>query len=233
MINILITNISTDIGPGDIVGAFINEAGVRPEQIGNIDIKNGIAMVELDEDVSDKVIDKMKDRTIGGEVVDIKIFSDNALEKQKEVNEYIEKYTRLVEKERQEEMQRHENEIRQLSGYKREQKGRAILHLRGRDQGTGLGNKFLIKYMRQKQGEQLPENEISVGDLVMLSKNHPLSDDNPNGTVIEKTNYSITVVFDNKPPQFIYKMGLRMDLYVNDITFQRMLEALDELQNPS
>lgn len=233
MINILITNISTKIGPGDIVGALVNEAGIRPEEIGNIDIDNGMAIVEIAESVSDKVMEQMKDRTIGGEEVDIKIFSDNAREKQKKVNDYIAKYTQLVEKERQEEMQAHENEIRQLSGRQREKKGRAILHLRGKDQGTGLGNKFLIKYKRQKQGEKLPENEISVGDLVMLSKKHPLADNNPNGTVIEKTNYSLTVVFDNKPPQFVYKKGLRMDLYVNDITFQRMLEALDKLQNPS
>lgn len=55
---------------------------------------------------------------------------------------------------------------------------------------------------------------------------HP---DNPTGTVVEKTNYSITVVFDRRPPSFLYKKGLRLDLFVNDITFQRMLDDLEVL----
>ena len=91
MINILITNISTKIGPGDIVGALVNEAGIRPEEIGNIDIDNGMAIVEIAESVSDKVMEQMKDRKIGGEEVDIKIFSDNDREKQKKVKDYIAK----------------------------------------------------------------------------------------------------------------------------------------------
>jgi predicted DNA helicase len=233
MKKVIITGFSERIGPGDIVGAFINEAGIKAEQIGNIKIKNGIATVEIDDHIQDKLIDKMKDRTIAGEKINIKPVSERLPETNQKVNKYIAKFTELVEKERREEMQIHENEIRQLSGKQREKKGRAILHLKGKDQGTGLGNKFLIKYMRQRQGEQLPENEINVGDLVMLSKNRPLADDNPTGTVIEKTKYSITVVFDSKPPKFVSKKRLRMDLYVNDITFQRMLDSLDEMQNAS
>jgi len=141
---------------------------------------------------------------------------------------YKEKYAELVELERKEEMERHENEIRQLSPREREEKGRALLRMKGRDEGKGLGGDHIVKFVRKGRNSQLPENEISVGDLVMVSKNQPLNPDNPTGTVIEKTRYSLTVGFPGKPPGFAYGKNLRVDLYVNDITYQRMLEALDE-----
>jgi len=57
MKKVIITGFSERIGPGDIVGAFINEAGIKAEQIGNIKIKNGIATVEIDDHIQDKLID--------------------------------------------------------------------------------------------------------------------------------------------------------------------------------
>ncbi len=144
-----------------------------------------------------------------------------------EEDEYIEHFSELVELERQEEMERHEREMKYLSGREREEKGRAILNARARDEGTALGWKFIVKFVRK---DGLPETEISVGDLIRVSKSQPLSDDNPSGTVTEKTGYSITAAFDEKPPGWIYDR-VRVDLYVNDITFQRMLDALEKVSS--
>ncbi len=139
-------------------------------------------------------------------------------------SDYRERYAALVELEREEEMERHRSEIRHCSPREREAKGRALLHMRGRDEGTGLGGLHLVKFVR---GGELPDSELSVGDLVMVSRNQPLNPDNPTGTVVTKTNYSLTVAFRQRPHGFVYGDGLRVDLYVNDITFQRMLDALE------
>lgn len=147
----------------------------------------------------------------------------------KKEKKYIARFRSLVQKEREEEMRWHEEEIRKLSGRQREERGRAILNLRGRNQGTGLGGRYIVKFIRQRQGEMLPRHEINTGDLVMLSRGNPLEPGTPSGTVIEMSKFSITAVFDREPPGYIYKKNLRMDLYVNDITFQRMLEALNTL----
>lgn len=144
-----------------------------------------------------------------------------------EQDEYIDHFSELVELERQEEMERHEQEMKNLSGWDRQKEGRAILNTRAIDEGTGLGGKFLIKFVRK---DGIPDTEISVGDLIRVSKNHSLSDDNPSGTVIERTGYSITAAFDDKPPGWIYDK-VRLDLYVNDITFQRMLDAVKKTKN--
>ncbi len=138
---------------------------------------------------------------------------------------YVQHFTRLVELEREEEMKLHENEMKYLSGYERQNKGRAILNTRARDEGSGLGNKHIVKFVRR---DGLPETEISVGDLIRVSKSQPLSDDNPSGTVIEKTGYSLTTAFEEKPPDWIFDK-VRVDLYVNDITYQRMFDAVNSI----
>ncbi len=145
------------------------------------------------------------------------------------VDEYVTQFTELVEMERAYEMRQYEEEIRNLSGRKRQNKGRALLNMKGKDEGEGLGG-YLVKFVRQKRGRELGDTEISVGDLVMVSKQDPLRNDNPTGTVTEKTNYSLTVVFDSKPHRFVYGRGIRVDLYVNDITFQRMKSALTTMK---
>jgi len=144
-----------------------------------------------------------------------------------EIEDYSEHFSELVELERKEEMERHEREMKHLSGWERQKKGRAILDARSRDEGTGLGGMFMVKFVRK---DGLPETEISVGDLVRISKNEPLSDDNPSGTVTEKTGYSLTAAFDEKPPSWMYDK-VRIDLYVNDITYQRMLDALEKIKD--
>ncbi len=143
------------------------------------------------------------------------------------VQEYLEHFSELVELERREEMERHEREMRQLSGWERQKEGRAILNARAREEGTGLGGKFLVKFVRK---DGIPETEISVGDLVRISKNEPLSDDNPSGTVLEKTGYSLKVAFEDRPPDWMYDK-VRVDLYVNNITYQRMLDALEKIDD--
>lgn len=229
MIDLIIENINDKIGPGDIVGAFINEAKVDSEDIGKIIIYRRRAEVEVSPKVARRVIDVMDNNQIGGITVDVKPKNPEQL-LDKELIQYINKYKKLVQLERQAEMDRHEREIKRLSPEEREEKGRAILHLRGRDEGTAFGNKKVVKFVRQKRGEPLPDTEISVGDLVMISIKNPLDQDNPTGTVAEKTRYSLTVVFDRNPVPFVYGKGLRVDLYVNDITFQRMLDTLESLK---
>ncbi|ADL13588.1 IGHMBP2 family helicase [Acetohalobium arabaticum] len=229
MINLVVENLPQYVGPGDIVGAFTNEVQMDGNKIGKIDFINGTALVEVKEGIADKVVEVMDQNQVAG--IEVKVYIDDDIrQKIDKINDYVTEFEQLVQMEREAEMKKHELEMKNLSGYEREEKGRAILHLRGRDQGEAFGGKKVVKFMRQRRGEELPDSEISVGDLVMLSKNQPLRDDNPTGTVAEKTKYSITVVFDENPPGFIFGKGLRADLYVNDITFQRMLDAITEVE---
>jgi len=214
-------------GPGDIVGAAANEADVDPDAIGAINIDGGTATVEATPDAADRIVEALDGGRVGTATVSVAVLDDAAATARR----YADRLTALVEMEREEEMRRHEQEIRSLSGRERERRGRALIEMRGRDEGEGLGG-HLVKFMREQKGAPLPDTEIRVGDLVMISKRDPLRDDNPTGTVTQVTNYSITASFDPEPRKlsgWVFGDGLRVDLYVNDITYQRMQDALARL----
>jgi predicted DNA helicase len=214
-------------GPGDIVGAFANEADVSPDAIGAIDIDDGTATVDVASGVADQIVEDMDGGRVGNATVAITVLDDET----EAAQAYADRLGALVQLEREEEMRRHEQEIQNLSGRERERRGRALLDMRGRDKGDGLGGHH-VKFMRAQKGEPLPDTELRVGDLVMISKNDPLRDDNPTGTVTQVTNYSITASFDRKSRPlsgWVFGKGLRVDLYVNDITYQRMQDALARL----
>ncbi|MFB6247874.1 MAG: IGHMBP2 family helicase [Salinibacter sp.] len=211
-------------GPTDIVGAVAHETDVDPDALGAIDADGGTATVEVPPDVADRIVDALDGGRVGTATVSVAVLDEAAATARR----YAERLTALVEREREEEMRRHEQEIQSLSGRERERRGRALIGMRGRDEGDGLGGR-LVKFMREQKGEPLPDTEIRVGDLVMISKTDPLRDDNPTGTVTQVTNYSVTASFDPKPGTWVFGDGLRVDLYVNDITYQRMQDALARL----
>jgi len=228
MSNILITELENQ-GPGDILGAIGGETEVDPAIIGNIEIKNSKALVEVGNGSAQKLAAQLNGKKVGyARVSACRVTADNFDELNTILN-YIENFLQLVELERKQEMREHERSIKMLSGEQRQEEGKAILQLKGRDEGMALEGK-LVKFLRQNQGEPLPDTQIKVGDLVMLSKKDPLRGDNMTGTVTQKTNYSITVAFDN-PRSFLFDQDLRMDLYVNDITYQRMKDALGRLRS--
>jgi len=138
-----------------------------------------------------------------------------------ELNSYISRFRKLVELERRAEIESMKEEMRKLSGYERERRGRAILKLNGKVIGREFGYK-LVKYGRREK----IETEISVGDLVVISKGDPLKSDLI-ATVVEKGTRYIIVSVDSVPEWAL--KNVRIDLYANDITFKRMIENLEKL----
>lgn len=233
MVTLVISDIDKSIGPGDIVGAFINEAGTASDDIGkiNIDKRNNRAEVEVNWESASQIIEAMDNNQIGGVKVQINAKNPDDLI-DREIIKYYNKFHDLVDLERQEEIDRHKLEIKYLSARERQAKGRTLLDLHGKDNGTTFGHRPLVKFTSKYEGEKLAETQITPGDLVMISLKKPLHPDNPTGTVVEKTSYSITVAFESHPPEFIYNKGVRLDLFVNDTTFQRMFAALDIIKHP-
>ncbi|EDM24324.1 IGHMBP2 family helicase [Caminibacter mediatlanticus] len=138
------------------------------------------------------------------------------------IEEYRSYFKELIEKERVAEKEFHLNEIKRLSGVERQKRGRAILGLRMRYVGEFLDFK-IYRFNRNN----MPEHQIKVGDIVLISRGEPLKF-NQEATVSAVGKNFIEVY--SKEPIFRSKL-YRLDLFVNDITFKRMLKALDNLEN--
>ncbi len=137
------------------------------------------------------------------------------------LGKYLKWLKKLVLKEREAEVELMKNEIKKLSGKEREKLGRAILNLKGKVLKKEFGF-TIVKYGREKE----IESEIAVGDLVLISRFHPLKS-NLVGTVTEKEKRALCVALE-KVPSWALK-NVRIDLFANDITFKRQIENLENL----
>ncbi|MBA2839633.1 putative DNA helicase [Methanococcus maripaludis] len=136
---------------------------------------------------------------------------------------YVNKFKELVKKERDHEINFHKEEIKKL-GTKRENVGRAILNLNGKVLREFFGE-YIVRYGRS---EKFKKTDISVGDIVLISKGNPLQSDLL-GTVIEIGSNHVDVSIEIVPKWALN--DIRLDLYVNDVTFKRMLNALDKFNS--
>ena len=141
------------------------------------------------------------------------------------IHNFVEEHKYLIELERVAEISQQISEIKGFSGVEREIFGRAILDLKGQKQPKEF-NLYFVKFGRNKT----IDTEIAPGDIVLISRGEPLKSD-VTGTVSEVKKHYITVAFENMPPKWVYSSGIRVDLYINDITFKRMEENLENLRD--
>ncbi|WP_456477495.1 IGHMBP2 family helicase [Methanopyrus sp.] len=215
MKEVLIKGFSPGDSPRDVLDT-LSSLGVRPHEVGKIWLANRAALCQVEPRAAQRLLRH----------ADVKVPTGEESEEIKVVDAYVKKFQRLVQLEREAEMRAMEKEIRKLSGKEREKKGRAVLGLRGTRAGREVGGYYLVKYGRSRE----IDTQISVGDLVLVSRGDPLKSD-LTGTVVEKTKRSITVAFDSPPPKWAVGDGIRIDLYANDVTFQRMMEALERIRH--
>ncbi len=145
------------------------------------------------------------------------------------IHEYIEEYKELIELERNAERKSRLEEIRRFSAKELERFGRAILGLIGRRIGR-LFDLHIVRYGR----EQRIESEIASGDIVLISRGDPLKSD-LSATVMGLGRNFIEVAFNQAPPKWALSHNIRIDLFVNDVSFKRMeknLEAMRHLEEP-
>lgn len=139
------------------------------------------------------------------------------------MKKYIKRLIRLINYERDAEIDLMTHEISSMSGQKREELGRAINKVKGKR----LGNELGLQIVQFGRSETI-DTEISVGDMVLISTDNPLRSD-LTGTVTEKGGKFIKVAFEKRVPKWALKKKVRIDLYANDITFRRMEDNLKHL----
>ncbi|SHE68486.1 DNA helicase, putative [Marinitoga hydrogenitolerans DSM 16785] len=137
---------------------------------------------------------------------------------------FLEILYEAIELEKEAEIKAMINEIKQY-GKNREKIGRAINNLNGKYIVKEMGRLHLIKFGRKESFK----TDISVGDIVLVSKGNPLKSE-LTGSVTEIGNKYIIIAFSNNPPIWVQKSkNIRIDLYLNEITFKRMQNAILKL----
>ena len=141
------------------------------------------------------------------------------------IDEFVKHFSYLIDTERRAEIEATINEIKSISGKEREIYGRAILGCKGSRLPMRL-NLHFVRFGRSR----IIDTDITSGDIVLISRGEPLKSD-LTGTVSEVKKNFITVAFEQRPPKWVYSDGIRIDLYINDVTFKRMEENLENLRH--
>ena len=136
------------------------------------------------------------------------------------MKKYVEELIQLINLEREEETIQMTSEIKYLTVEDRESIGHTITDVTGKKIKKEFGY-TIIQYGRKKA----INTQIKISDRVLISKDNPLQS-RLTATVIDKSKHYIRLQFDSKIPAWALKEKVRIDLYINDITFKRMEDNL-------
>ncbi len=137
-------------------------------------------------------------------------------------DEYKSYFLNLIELERKAEKEFHLDEIKHLTGKQRQSRGRALINTKGK-----LLGKFLDYLIYRFSYQEEREHQIKVGDIVLISKGEPLKF-SQEATVSAVGKKYIEVMMKEK---LFKSKKYRIDLYVSDITFKRMKNAMNSIEN--
>src|SRR5262245_1514527 len=147
------------------------------------------------------------------------------------IDSFVELHLRLVELEREAEVEEVSGLQSTLSPVDLEARGVSLLRLRIADERSGLGGRTLLGLERTTGGD-LPAHRFQPGDIVLLKamKGGPPSESSPTGVVYRLNSRRVTVALDDEPEDPLEE-PLRLDRVANDITYRRLRAALESLKS--
>lgn len=142
--------------------------------------------------------------------------------------EHFQRFTRLLELERQAERARLTLQKQTLPLAELEARGLVVLDLETTEESVGLGGRHLVTFMHESKKRLT--TRLGPGDILAVSPRKAAVDSPPTGTVVSATRTSVVVAFDRPPPQWMSEGRLRLDVTSNDVTFDRAKLALSKWQ---
>lgn len=143
-----------------------------------------------------------------------------------ELYEYTSQFKTLIARERNAEIDFYTNEIKSMSPFARAKKGRTLVNM-VRQNNPKLENDGVFRFVRN-DNQKFPHNEFNIGSNVLISVDKPL-ENSIKGVVVRKSGIFIDVNIDSRSNILSHK-NLRIDLFVNDTTYQVQKKILEEMK---
>ncbi|MFW6377773.1 MAG: AAA domain-containing protein [Bacillota bacterium] len=230
MIKIVITGFDNKIGPGDIVGAFINECGVDSDDIGKIEINSRQAEVELDDKIAAKVVKVMDENKIGGNRVKVRAKNVDYLLPE-DLLRYIENSKRKLEEEQSYFEKEYNYLKKEIDTIKRLRSGVAINGLKAREENWIDSNNFIVTLFHQMPGQLLPVSRFKPGDFIELSAEN--IDRAVSGQIYEINKAAILIAINQELPESLKGKNLILNISYNVSYYKRLLESVESLEKTS
>ena len=138
--------------------------------------------------------------------------------------EHFDRFASLLELERKAQRDRISEERQTLPLTELEARGLVVLDVETVEENVGLGGRHLVTF--QHESRRRLATRLGPGDLISVSPRKAPVESPPQGTVAYASRTSLTVAFDRPPPPWMGEGRLRLDVTVNDVTFDRARTAL-------
>ena len=140
--------------------------------------------------------------------------------------DHHEAYLRLIRWELEDELAMTEERLRNWSDKKLEANGIALFGLSAKTDGWLFGQQ--VVRFRRGGGRSLGSHRFRQGDIIMLSRNNPLTEKPIEAVVSNRSRDSIRVVLP-EAPKGLRKGMWRIDRGANRVAFDRMRDALNSI----
>ncbi|MGM0420672.1 MAG: AAA domain-containing protein [Bacillota bacterium] len=230
MIKIVIADYDKKIGPGDIVGAFINECGVNSDEIGKININSKRAEVEVADRIAQRVVKTMNNNKIGGSQVKVWTEEEDELLSE-DLIRFIEEIRHKVKAEKNLLEQKYLYCKNNISLQEREKLGLTINNLKARIEEEITPGRFIVTLYSKIPGRRLPINSLEVMDSVAIGATYIDSDISCEGQIYEITPYSVTILTDIPLPEKLSKVIVSINKSYDKKYYEFLLESIDRLED--
>ncbi len=230
MIKIVITGFDNKIGPGDIVGAFINECGVDSNDIGKIDINSRQAEVELEDKIAARVVKVMNDNKIGGNRVKVRAKNVNHLLPE-DLLRYVENSKRKIEAEKNHFEKEYNYLKKEIDTIKRLRSGAAINGLKAQVENWIDSDNLILTLYHQMPGQILPISRFKPGDYIELFSE--TIDKSISGQIFEINKGSILVAINQEFPEILEDKNLILNKSYNKEYYNRLLKSVEKIEEIS
>ncbi|KAL6067648.1 hypothetical protein QOT17_008800 [Balamuthia mandrillaris] len=139
-----------------------------------------------------------------------RVLSSSLVKKQKE---YYDRFATLLTYELEEDMAQMHERLRKWGTQRLQREGITLFSLVAKHKGS-LFNERIVRLTPQRATE-LPYHRFSQGDMVVLSRDDPLSERTVDGTVLEKKTTYINIVVRDLPRELTFGTWVRCRLLLD------------------
>ncbi len=209
---------------GDILKFLCTAGGLRREQVGRIDLRGALAVVEVPDGLEGRLVKTLdgasfKDRRL-------RAWATGAAAASTDANDHFQRLSRLLNMESQAEAQRATDAIAQRSGSAAERTGECLVGLVVTEETTGLGGRYLLTLAKRNRTLPLPWNRLEPGAPVILSADGANDGKIWRGVVCERSRMDLSVALNEPPDDEDGPERFRLDLSTDETARQRQVAAL-------
>ncbi|XP_076446820.1 DNA-binding protein SMUBP-2-like isoform X2 [Babylonia areolata] len=151
------------------------------------------------------------------------------------VEDFVTRSRKLLEKERDAEIEETRVLTEQLPAKELQRRGVCLIKLRLAERGTGLYGRTVVTFQPYWPGKDLPSHNFTPGDIVGVAEEGAQSDSQVSGVVSRVLPTSLQVAFEENEDVFSLDddKQFRLTKLANDVTYRRLKRALSDLEHYS